>query len=128
MIAASSSSRGMLATKVRKMSTENGSRNATSTRIRPRIVLNRPSAWRTKIVGTMAGGMMSPASSRAATIEPTRSRRRWSTKPTIAANSTIRVTEATVSRMLFRIAVTINPFRASITSPMFSISRHSVGG
>ncbi len=47
MIAASSSSRGMADTKVRKMSTENGIRNATSTSTRPGMVLNRPTACST---------------------------------------------------------------------------------
>ena len=47
MMAASSSSRGMADTKARKMSTEKGIRNATSTRIKPGSVLNRPIDWRT---------------------------------------------------------------------------------
>ncbi len=47
MIAASSSSRGIADTKVRKIRTENGIRNATSTRTSPGIVLNSPIAWST---------------------------------------------------------------------------------
>ena len=47
MIAASSSSRGMLATNARKIRTENGSRKATSTRVRPISVLNSPIDCRT---------------------------------------------------------------------------------
>ena len=51
--------------------------------------------------------MISPASISALTTEPMRSRRRCSTKPTIAANTTISVTEPTVRMRLFRIAVTM---------------------
>jgi hypothetical protein len=44
--------------------TVNASPNATSTRIRPGRVLNRPMLCITQMVGTTAGGMISPASTR----------------------------------------------------------------
>src|SRR6188768_2785881 len=64
------------------------------------------------MVGTMAGGMMSPASMRAVTTDATRSRRRCRTKATIAARTTRTATEPTVRMRLLRMAVTTIPFRA----------------
>ena len=54
----------MAATNARKSRTENGIPKATSTRIRPIRVLNRCRCCSTQMVGTTAGGMISPASTR----------------------------------------------------------------
>ena len=54
------------------------------------------------MVGTIAGGMTSPAMTmRADQPSPTRSLRRWSTKPTIADSSTIERHRADGEQMLF---------------------------
>ncbi len=68
--------------------------------------MNRCSFCSTQIVGTIAGGMMSPdRTSRLATLA-TRPGRRWMTNPTIE-QSTMRIaTETTVRMMLFLKAVT----------------------
>ena len=75
-IAASSISRGIEPMNARKTRTEKGMRKASSIRIKPMRVLNSPSAWSTKMVGTTAGGMIRPASTRTLTSELTRSFRR----------------------------------------------------
>ena len=60
IVAASSSSRGMVAMKARKSRMLNESPKATSIRIMPWRVLNRLSSCRTQTVGTTAGGMIRP--------------------------------------------------------------------
>ena len=60
MIAASSSSRGIVAMNARNSRMQNDSPNATSIRISPGSVLNRLSSCSTQTVGTTAGGMISP--------------------------------------------------------------------
>jgi hypothetical protein len=106
MMAASSSSRGIAATNARKSSTENDMPKAISTRMSPNRVLKIPRFCRTQMVGTIAGGMISPDStSRLATLAAGPGRR-WMTKPTMAHRTTRTATEATVRMMLFRNAVT----------------------
>ncbi|MNL44938.1 hypothetical protein D3C87_1675500 [compost metagenome] len=62
MMAASSSSLGIVATNARNSRTQNASPNVASIRIMPGIVLNSPTPWSTQMVGTTAGGTMSAAS------------------------------------------------------------------
>src|SRR5690349_6556985 len=69
IMAASSISLGMDAMNARKIRVEKGMVNATSTMISPKSVLYRPTHWSRKIVGTTAGGMMSPASMTELTID-----------------------------------------------------------
>ncbi len=59
--AASSSSFGMVATKARNSRMQNDSPKVASMRIIPPMVLNRLRPCSTQIVGTIAGGTMSPA-------------------------------------------------------------------
>ena len=79
---------------------------AISTRISPVSVLNRLISCRTKIVGTTAGGMMSPENTITLAAFDHPSWRRWATNPTIAESRTMNVTEMTVSNRLFLSAVT----------------------
>ena len=60
-MAASSSSRGMLETKDRNSKMEKESPKVTSIKIMPGMVLNRPRLCSTQMVGTTAGGTISPA-------------------------------------------------------------------
>ena len=90
-------------------------------------VLNNPIACSTKIVGTTAGGMISPASINALTNNPRRSLRRCCTKATIEHTKTIRATEPIVRTRLFLIDVTTMPSRAVKTAPRLSQRCHSVG-
>jgi hypothetical protein len=60
MVAASSSSRGIVAMNARKSRMQNDIPKATSMRIRPGSVSKRLSFWSTQTVGTTAGGMISP--------------------------------------------------------------------
>ena len=79
MIAASSSSVGIVAMNARKSRMQNDIPNATSIRISPVRVLNRCSSCSTQTVGTTAGGMINPLRiSRSATMFQ-RLRRRCST-------------------------------------------------
>ncbi len=70
------------------------------------MVLNRPNDCSTQIVGTTAGGMISPASTRKLTIAVQRDGRRCSTKPTMAPSTTSNVTLATVRMIELMNAVT----------------------
>ena len=60
MVAASSSSRGIVAMNARNSRMQKDSPNATSIRIMPWSVLNRLSCCSTHTVGTTAGGMIRP--------------------------------------------------------------------
>ena len=64
MIAASSRSRGMVAMNARNSRMQNASPKAISMRMSPVKVLNSPRLCSTQMVGTTAGGMMSPDSTR----------------------------------------------------------------
>ena len=105
MIAASSSSRGIVATNARNSSTQNDMLKATSTRIRPGRVLNSPRLCSTQMVGTTAGGMISPASTSRLTRLASGPGRRCSTNPTIAQSTTRIATDTTVRMRLFLNAV-----------------------
>ena len=63
-MAASSSSFGMVDTKARNSRMQNDSPKAALTKIMPGICLNKPSPCSTQIVGTTAGGTISPASTK----------------------------------------------------------------
>ena len=78
-MAASSSSLGMVDTKARNSRMQNDSPKAALTKIMPGICLNKPRTCSTQIVGTTAGGMISPASTRKLITGFQRERRRWST-------------------------------------------------
>ncbi|MFC6605644.1 hypothetical protein ACFQFC_01120 [Amorphoplanes digitatis] len=84
----------------RNSSTQKARPNATSTRIRPDIVRNRPRRWSTQMVGTTAGGMISPDSTRKLTRPFHRPRRRCSTYATMAEVTAMMVTLATVRMVL----------------------------
>ncbi|WP_181727400.1 hypothetical protein [Streptomyces sp. PT12] len=62
--------------------------------------MNRPTSWSTQIVGTTAGVMISPDSTRNVTGPASLPLRRCGTNATIEANSTIAVTLATVRTAL----------------------------
>src|SRR6478609_5249501 len=120
MSAASSSSLGMTDTNATNTRMAKGIANATSTRMSPASVLNNPSAWSRKIVGTTAGGMINPARNRALTNAATRSLRRWITNAISEARMTVIVTDTTVRIRLLRRAVTMMPFRSLSTAWRFS--------
>ena len=79
MVAASSSSRGIVAMKARKSRMQNESPKATSIRIMPCSVLNRLSSCRTHTVGTTAGGMIRPLRISTSATRVHLLGRRWST-------------------------------------------------
>jgi hypothetical protein len=65
--------------KARNSRMQNDSPKATSIRISPPRVLNNPSFWSTHTVGTTAGGMMRPDSTRKLIRPFQRLCRRWTT-------------------------------------------------
>ena len=77
--AASSSSFGMDATNARNNRMQKAMFQATFTKIMPRICLNSPMLCSTQIVGTRAGGTISPANTRKLTSAFQRDRRRCRT-------------------------------------------------
>ena len=79
MVAASSSSRGIVAMKARKSRMLNESPKATSMRTMPWSVLNRLSSCSTQTVGTTAGGMISPLRISTSATRVHLLGRRWST-------------------------------------------------
>ena len=117
----------MADTKATKTRMAKGIAKATSTRMSPASVLKSPSAWSRKIVGTTAGGMISPARNSPLTSAATRSRRRWITKAIIDARMTVIATDATVRTRLLRSAVIMMPFRSLSTAWRFSTIFQSVG-
>ena len=74
-------------------------------RISPCSVLNIPSPCSTQMVGTTAGGMISPARTRKLITPVQNDGRRCSTNPTMAARITSSVTLTTVSTVLLKNAV-----------------------
>ncbi len=84
----------------RNSSIANDRWKATSARIIPGSVLNRPSACSSQMVGTTAGGMISPDSTKKPATLDTRPGRRCSTNAAIEAKTTSSATEATVITVL----------------------------
>jgi len=117
----------MVATKARNSRMQNDRPNVASMRIIPPIVLNRLSPCRTQIVGTIAGGTMSPARTKKLITPFHRLGRRCRTYPTIAENTTITMTLPTVSTALLRNARRIPPSPVCMTAARFCHSCHCVG-
>ena len=86
---------------------QNGSPYAISIRIRPGIVLNRPTACRTQMVGTMAGGTIRPARISPLITGLSRLARRCQTYATMALKMTRAATLTTVRITLLMNAMII---------------------
>ena len=92
--------------KARMVSTVKDNPKATSTMIRPGMVLKMPRACISQMVGTTAGGMIRPASTKRLISGFSRLLRRSSTNAIIDPRMTSNATDATVRMMELMNAIT----------------------